>query len=731
VNIDAPLGITAPTLANAHPTFSSTAVQKWDPFRPYSDARYSPYELSLLNVIMASSVDLQIDIGGLSLTGLNTFSAVLGALSADDVQPTAMLQLERLGAAFPISGPLRAKIPDYLQRCKNTRLERLGLNIGWRKGDAASLMSQSAGGQAIALLVTCLENIYGTDATATILYRLSKTVLPNSARLSSPKQLAQATDILARKSGAIGFGTLLAKHVCRIHDVYWQLQRKAPISLLASLGQESMDEILGKFSQALREEKSLVRVRGCASMGYIFALAVSIFSDDCLVTVENLIVHKGCRSSSITIEITESFGDKCLQVQLMGKIGSVSEITAKQSRISPSLKFAYQGHFAEYARLLLQDMGLMCAPATLVAIGTCILSLSDLIYVSMGDRPDTKTRVIVNLYSQIFGENPRTGLHQRCEEAFGIDLPLKWPSFNETLSGLKHVLARSNQADSFASLCDQFGLYANPSEVLLRIIDAGVAALMVFSRGQGAVWQECSNKMAWRPSERILNQGATQVVLTPSELLNQLFSWEDARLIARSDGAATLIPAGILYFGHEICHYRGLELIDGLTIHENRYHDKVMSAIGTEGPRPIASAPRVKPIYPTADGVPLDISLAVAEDVHGLVLECTATFAGLRQSINLRERIDQLFGLLDAYPCNHSRKTALKQEYVRVVQTNSALSPDGRNGDHLSIVQTAGYPMAQLLALTRWEPAILCRKCCLNCAYEQAREKEIYKIIVA
>jgi hypothetical protein len=679
---------------------------------------------------MADSVGLQIDVGSLSLTGLNTFSSVLAVLSADDVQPTAMLQLERLGAAFPISGPLRAKIPDYLQRCSNTRLERLGLTIGWRKGDAASLMSQTAGGQAIALLVTCLENIYGADATATILYRLSRSVLPNSSRLSSPKQLAQATDILARKSGAIGFGTLLAKHVCRIHDVYWQLQRKAPMSLLASLGQESMDEILGKFSQALREERSLVRVRGCASMGYIFALAVSLFSDDCLVTVENLIVHKGCRSSSITIEITESIGDKSLQVQLMGKIGSVSEITARQSQISPSLKFVYKGHFAEYTRIRLNDLGLMCVPNTLVAIGTCVLSLSDLIYVSIGDRPDTKTRVIVNLYSQIFGENPRTSLHQRCEDAFGVDLPLKWPSFNEALSGLKHVLARSNQADSFASLCDQSGLYANPSDVLLRIIDAGVAALLVFSRGQGAVWQECSNK-TWRPSERILRQGAKQVVLSPSELLNELFSWEDERLIARSDGAATLIPAGILYFGHEICHYRGLELIDGLIFHENRYHNKVISDIGTDGPRPIASAPRVKPIHPTADGVPLDISFAVAEDVHGLVLECTATFAGLRQSINLRERIDQLFGLLDAYPCNHSRKTVLKQEYVRVVQTNSALSPDGRNGDHLSIVQTAGHPTAQLLALTRWEPAILCRECCLNCAYEQAREKEIYKIIVA
>ena len=68
---------------------------------------------------------------------------------------------------------------------------------------------------------------------------------------------------------------------------------------------------------------------------------------------------------------------------------------------------------------------------------------------------------------------------------------------------------------------------------------------------------------------------------------------------------------------------------------------------------------------------------------------------------------------------------------MKKVRTNSVLTPDGRPGDHISIVQTAGNPTAQFLSLTKWEPAILCQKCCLNCAYEQAREKEIYKIIVA
>jgi hypothetical protein len=136
-------------------------------------------------------------------------------------------------------------------------------------------------------------------------------------------------------------------------------------------------------------------------------------------------------------------------------------------------------------------------------------------------------------------------------------------------------------------------------------------------------------------------------------------------------------------------------------------------------------------VYSTGDGVHSDLSLAIAEHVQGLSLECSVTAGGQKQSINLRERVDQLFGLLDAYPCKHPRKTPLRKEYVGKVQTNSVLTPDGRAGDQISIVQTAGNPTAQFLSLTKWESAILCRRCCLNCAYEQAREKEIHKIIVA
>lgn len=105
---------------------------------------------------MPDALATQVDVGSLSLASLGAFSTILTALLADDVEPIAMIQLQNLGAAFPVSGPITVKAPDYLKRFNSTRLERLGIIVGWRKGDSASLMAQSTGGQAIALVIGSL-----------------------------------------------------------------------------------------------------------------------------------------------------------------------------------------------------------------------------------------------------------------------------------------------------------------------------------------------------------------------------------------------------------------------------------------------------------------------------------------------------------------------------------------------------------------------------------------------
>lgn len=595
-------------------------------------------------------------------------------------------------------------------------------------------MSHSAGGQAIALLATCLENIYGNDAAATIFYKISKALLPNSASLSSPKQLQQATTILSRKLGVIGFGTILAKQVYRIHEAYQYLPQDVPPSLLSTLSQDGMCEILCKFSQAIRDEKCIVRARGCASMGYVTAIAVSMFADDCIVTIENLIIHRGCRSASIAIEITESLGNKSLQIQSMGKVESLHDITFSSVHNSRNMKFSQQAYFAAYTQLHLLELGLLCSAPVLTAMGVCILALSDLLFVSLGERSGSRPVVCGNLFRQLLGDLSRSALHQRCEAALGVSLPLRWPSFSEALGQLNVALARSNREGDFASLI-QMSFQRDPSNVLLHIIDEGIASMAV-NIHEGAVWQAGSNHRSWNPSDAVQARGVKHVTLTPSELLCSLFSWNDSNMIAKSVGTATLVPSSLIYLGSNPNDNRGLELFDGLIYHENRYQSQLITEENWffwEKPmyQSCPESTRLDAIYPNNNGVHSELSLAITEHVQGLALECSITAGGQKKSINLRERVDQLFGFLEAYPCKHPRQNPLKEEFVKKVQTNSVLTPDRRPGDHISIVQTASNPTAQFLSLTKWEPAILCRKCCLNCAYEQAREKEIYKIIVA
>ena len=90
---------------------------------------------------MANSIATQLDIGGLTLHGLSTFSKMLATFSADDVAPTAMIQMERLGSMFLISGKYADRVPDLLQRYSSVRLDRTLISIGWYKGDSASIMA--------------------------------------------------------------------------------------------------------------------------------------------------------------------------------------------------------------------------------------------------------------------------------------------------------------------------------------------------------------------------------------------------------------------------------------------------------------------------------------------------------------------------------------------------------------------------------------------------------------
>lgn len=106
---------------------------------------------------MAGPVDLQADVGNLTLASLSASRDLLGVSSMDDVQPMAILQVQDIGSLFHASGKYASTVSDELQRFSSYRLEKLAVTIGWRRNDAASLLSRSAGGQAAALVCLFLR----------------------------------------------------------------------------------------------------------------------------------------------------------------------------------------------------------------------------------------------------------------------------------------------------------------------------------------------------------------------------------------------------------------------------------------------------------------------------------------------------------------------------------------------------------------------------------------------
>ena len=196
---------------------------------------------------MTDPSPLQAEIGAVGSLGLQTlasFPKLVSALSCDDVQPAALLQMKDIGTLFPISGKHAACVPDLLQRFSSHRYERLALSIGWRKGDTAAELSRFAGGQAIALLSHVLLSLYRVEDVGGIFRVVSNRLLPTLEFASSIRQLGAVAKLLDRKLGALGFGNILAQQVDRIHQAFHQMGKPVPPYLLYHFTAETMQDVL-------------------------------------------------------------------------------------------------------------------------------------------------------------------------------------------------------------------------------------------------------------------------------------------------------------------------------------------------------------------------------------------------------------------------------------------------------------------------------------------------------
>ena len=255
---------------------------------------------------MAGAIVPQVDLGSLGLRGFSSFSSLLAAISADNVTHTAVAQMEQLGSMFLVSGKHADRLPDLLQRSASVRLDRLKVDVGWRKGDTASIMAQSAGGQSIALMSLVLISIYRLEAVGEILKGLSRRLLAQGADLASIEQLVSVAKILESKVAPLGFGNFLAQQTMFYHKLLGAGGRWAPIGILEVVSSETMIDLLEHISKALREDKSVVRISGTYSVCYILATVMMMFPRDTLIRFNGTVVADGARKlPSIIVELED------------------------------------------------------------------------------------------------------------------------------------------------------------------------------------------------------------------------------------------------------------------------------------------------------------------------------------------------------------------------------------------------------------------------------------------
>ena len=706
---------------------------------------------------MSKDVAPQVDVGALSLRSLSAFVPMLAAMSADDVAPTALIQLSQLGSLFHTSGSFAEQVPDLLRRHSSMRLERLSLAIGWKKGDAASYMADTAGGQSIALLCFCLQNILQSeDTVGGVLYDLSERDLPKVDSVSSIKQLDHTSKILYKKLGHLGFGQMFAKEVRRLFSVYASLLKPpTSSSFFSELTRESLVQLLSTISKAFSEDGCQVRIRGVHGMAFIITLMMALFPSDTAVTVEELTVYEGIRRLFI-LEIQEEDTEGPIQIFMEHILPNTPGSIVTLPIESPSLinryhryQFQWNGHVKDSLTLSFASVGLNCPNELLVAC------CDEILFLSRRKRPESSgegdnTVAPRKLLQALLGSYPEQHVHRTCKDLLGA-VPTNShntesvSTFLNLLACFERAIAGRACSCTKAARCyrtDELGFLGKES---LRGTSNCVPR---------ALWRSIGNAIAHclvctlidASSEAVIEyeintRGSSQKIIGwPALPWNSCESIQERVFrcvvqgygrLAASNGSSTLFPVRVQTMQADFETGYRFRFVSGQILFKSHYYSEI---------RPVQTHPRKLPvqylqsttgIFPSNEGEHDTLSFAYHEQPSALELNCTITIKGRNIGVNIYAVLTASMGLEEADWCDHDLPIDVKldEHLVKYVWPLSVAAPDAKNA--ISIVQTLRNPVAQLLACTPGQRALVQRDCCISCAVRQAQREGFQKVIVA
>ena len=251
---------------------------------------------------MSSQVSLQVDIGQIPTDALGLLGAaqpLLKALSADDINPLAVIQIQTIGNCFHSNGEWAKCLPDVLSRTSSFRLERLSTWIGWQKGDAGDYLGKTLGGRSAALICLALGNLYGSERCGEVLYSLSASLLPKDCCNVSINHLIGIGAYLSGKLSTLGFGNLLAVHLTRIRQSFFEAGSDVPLNLADMPTQETMVDFLVNLNKALQSDHLVLRFSGTHGADVLLAVVMCLCPEDVRVDVQGELIHQGLRESIV------------------------------------------------------------------------------------------------------------------------------------------------------------------------------------------------------------------------------------------------------------------------------------------------------------------------------------------------------------------------------------------------------------------------------------------------
>ncbi|KAI1644371.1 uncharacterized protein F4817DRAFT_219801 [Daldinia loculata] len=725
---------------------------------------------------MSGIVSLQADIGSIppgAVELLRSIAPIMRSLTADNVSPLAVIQIEDIGRCFHTSGLLANRTRDALTRSGSVRFRRLQVSIGWMAGDTAAALSQTTGGQAAALLTLCLVEMFCRNSTGHLLFELSMKILPPDKCRASMAHLSDLAEIISNKLQPLGFGQHHAVQLTRIREAYLNSGIEIPPStsesLLERLSIESMVELLDAVQQALRDETTIVHIEGFQGLGGIIALLTALCPDDILLLVENGILFKGPRQSiiiSVMHQKKTTFSIEKLALRQLPLTFRDSEFLSQPGRLS-----SYEHCTVRVQGCLARMVEQLFTPITFQSVRGVVASFTDLV-----------GAMVLSFIGTDFGSNAhfcRDGLHSLLGPHFHETIRGKLSLFFEvepSLDNLGPVLKYEALRQSIASVipssscvcsqCIDTHNWANMSSkrcrcplysiwgglqtlvgqaVLLSLVHTDLDTVKIVQSSQNQMGQHLCRRLMHHvlPSDDPLldQQGGKRGEEIYSTLnlhtdLCTLFgsipsnAGGGQNILGTSNGATSIFPSTLhTGFPNEGRIIRYI-LMDG-QFHDG--HNYYTALIEDEHvlPRPLAE----DSILQSTNTIPLSqagthsqATLSLRPYHNSLAVRFMALFTSKAVNICFYATHLAYMAASIAPPCHHNADTSTTTHDKDSILTTSVDAPVA-SGDRMSMVLTHGNSEAQFLAAVLGVPTLYQGASCLDCMIKFA-QTEGFRLLI-